>query len=211
MTRIALSTEQTLEESMTLQRVWLAWFLLLLQGYRRLHESIAFAKPTNSAMPLAIYLIGLVFYVLDSIAIWVEGSATITSLEPLSWIEILRKARFGWAPGLRVTLVLPVFILASSIQNDIHRYLASLKKYTLPGHPIFRSVVCPHYLMECVIYLSLAVIAAPPGQLFNKTVFTTFLFTTINLGLVAKGTKQWSVEKFGKEVESRWRMIPYIW
>lgn len=102
-------------------------------------------------------------------------------------------------------------MVASGLQHDAHRYLASLKKYMLPQHPIFGSVICPHYLMECAIYLSLALAAAPKGQMVNKTIFTTFIFTTVNLGIVAKSAKEWSVEKFGVEAEGRWRMVPYVW
>ena len=65
--------------------------------------------------------------------------------------------------------------------------------------------------MECIIYLALAVVAAPRGQVVNKTVFSTFVFTTVNLGIVAGGAKEWSVERFGVDAEGRWRMVPGVW
>ena len=77
---------------------------------------------------------------------------------------------------------------------------------------MFHSLVCPHYTMECIIYTCLTVLGAPKGQLVNKTVLSILIFVITNLGLIAKRTKEWSVEKFGKEkVESKWRMIPGVW
>jgi len=120
---------------------------------------------------------------------------------------------FGFAPpSIRTTIFLPVFVLASGVQNDCHRYLASLPKYTLPEHPIFVDIVCPHYTAECLIYLSLAFIGAPRGTLINKTIFTATLFCAMNLGATADSTKRWYIEKFGAEkVSGRWRMIPVVW
>lgn len=66
--------------------------------------------------------------------------------------------------------------------------------------------------MECIIYASFAVLGAPKGQLVNKTLLCIFTFVVTNLGLIAKRTKDWSIDKFGKEkVEPRWRMIPGLW
>ena len=106
----------------------------------------------------------------------------------------------------------PIFLFASGIQHDCHVYLSSLKKYTLPTHPAFRNVVCPHYTAECVIYVCLAFLAAPRGQIVNKTILTGLVFVVVNLGVSAGISKQWYIEKFGKEnVEHRRRMIPYLY
>ncbi len=62
-----------------------------------------------------------------------------------------------------------------------------------------------------MIYLSLALIAAPKGELINKTIFTALIFVLVNLGITAGMTKDWYEKKFGKEaVARRWRMIPFI-
>lgn len=116
------------------------------------------------------------------------------------------------APSLRTFLCVPLFLVASGLQHDCHHFLFSLKKYTLPGHPIFRGIVCPHYGAECVIYLSLALLAAPPGQMVNKTMFTCLAFVAVNLALTAQTTKQWYIQKFGRDaVQNRWLMIPYVY
>lgn len=67
-------------------------------------------------------------------------------------------------------------------------------------------------MMECLIYLALAGIAAPKGELFNKTLLTNLLWVIVQLGFVAKSTKEWSKVKFGPDkIEPRWRMIPGVW
>jgi 3-oxo-5-alpha-steroid 4-dehydrogenase 3 len=87
-----------------------------------------------------------------------------------------------------------------------------LKNYTLPSHPAFLRIVCPHYLAECAIYLSLVFLAAPKGELVNKTLLAAFAFVIVNLGVSAGFTKQWYIQKFGKEnVQHRWRMIPHLY
>jgi 3-oxo-5-alpha-steroid 4-dehydrogenase 3 len=116
------------------------------------------------------------------------------------------------APSLRTFLCLPIFLFASGLQHDAHHYLSSLKKYTLPSHPLFRTIVCPHYTAECVIYLSLALIAAPRGEMINKTVLSAALFVAVNLGVTAGVTKCWYMQKFGEEpVRGRWNMIPWVY
>jgi len=97
------------------------------------------------------------------------------------------------------------------VQHDCHAYLASLKKYTLPNHPAFLTVICPHYFAECIIYLALSMLASPPEYFVNRTMFCGLVFVAVNLGVTADGTKAWYEQKFGKEnVQSRARMIPFI-
>jgi 3-oxo-5-alpha-steroid 4-dehydrogenase 3 / polyprenol reductase len=104
-----------------------------------------------------------------------------------------------------------VFLIASGVQYDCHEHLASLKGYTVPPHPIFHRVLCPHYTAECAIYLALSFLAAPRGEMINKTVLSGFLFVIINLGITAHNTKQWYKTKFGEEsVRGKWKMIPGV-
>lgn len=115
-------------------------------------------------------------------------------------------------PAFRTFLFIPLFLLASGIQYDCHKYLASLPKYTLPIHPYFRSVVCPHYTAECVIYVSLATLAAPEGALINKSLLAVLFFVVCNLAVTADSTYKWTASKFGAEtVSRRWRMVPLVW
>ena len=104
-----------------------------------------------------------------------------------------------------------VFILAGVAQGRCHRYLAGLKKYSLPQNGMFRFLVCPHYSCECLIYAALMVAAAPEGYWYNRTLSCALLFVLINLGVTASGTRRWYIGKFGSEsVASRWVMIPFV-
>jgi 3-oxo-5-alpha-steroid 4-dehydrogenase 3 len=119
-----------------------------------------------------------------------------------------------------------MFMLASGLQHDVHTYLASLKKssstsssspssktqYSLPVHAAFGLSLTPHYFAECVIYLSLSILTAPSGSWLNGTVFCAFIFTAVNLGVTADGTREWYRKRFGAEkIGNAARMIPGIW
>ena len=126
-------------------------------------------------------------------------------LNPLEHMSLSR-------PSLKTFLAVPLFLLASKIQHDCHEYLSSLEKYTLPEHPFFRQVLCPHYTSECMIYLALAILAAPRGQLLNTTLSTTLLFTATNLAITAESTRLWYSGKFGADkIKKRWRMVPVLY
>ncbi|PKY04616.1 protein DFG10, partial [Aspergillus campestris IBT 28561] len=195
------------DRSMAIPQIVMCWGLMLVQGGRRLYECFAFYKPSSSSMWFAHWLVGLAFYLLVSVSIWIEGSGTL-----LSHQITLDDVKVANAPSLRTFLCLPVFLMASGLQHDGHHYLSSLEKYTLPTHPMFCSIVCPHYTAECVIYLSLAALAAPPGEMINKTLFLALVFVAVNLGITAGTTKQWYAQKFGKgSVQERWKMIPFVY
>lgn len=111
----------------------------------------------------------------------------------------------------RVPSAVALYLYASLKQNDCHRHLASLKKYTLPSTSWFQYIVCPHYTCECLVYLSIAFVAAPTGQILNRSVLSGLLFVAVNLGATAQGTKQWYADKFGADkVAPRWKMIPFL-
>lgn len=108
-------------------------------------------------------------------------------------------------------VAVPTFLLASVLQNGCHRYLSSLKKYSLPENGLFRHIVCPHYTCECVLYAALALGAAPEGRLLNRTLLCALVFAATNLGVTAKRTKDWYAAKFGPDkVAGIWAMIPFV-
>lgn len=131
-------------------------------------------------------------------------------------------------PTFRTLCGVATFAVASAIQHKAHVHLARLPKhpnYILPTHPLFRDVLCPHYTAECLIYLSLAALAAPQaysGRLhdlptssshrwLNQTIASSLLFVVVNLGVTARGTRNWYQERFGKEaIQEKRRMVPGI-
>ncbi|CAI7598595.1 unnamed protein product [Penicillium glandicola] len=200
-------SEDHQRHSMSLTQLVICCVLLAIQGSRRLWESFVFSKPSSSQMWFLHWLLGLGFYLAAGVAIWIEGSGTLlTKRLTIAHLQMTN------APSLRTFFLIPLFLVASGLQHDSHHYLYSLKKYALPEHPMFRGVVCPHYGAECVVYLSLALLAAPRGEWVNKTMLSCLAFVAVNLGLTARNTKQWYAQKFGKDsVQDWWLMIPYVY
>jgi 3-oxo-5-alpha-steroid 4-dehydrogenase 3 len=59
--------------SMSFDQIFLCWGLMVAQGGRRVWESIALAKPSESKMWFVHWLLGIGFYLGMGISIWVEG------------------------------------------------------------------------------------------------------------------------------------------
>lgn len=187
--------------------------MMFAQGLRRLYETLVIMSPpgakSNSKMHISHWILGLLFYIGMSVAIWVEGIPALRHHEPTIRDLYLR------APSIRTFVGVLLFIMSSGIQHDCHVHLANLKSkpgdYKLPTHPAFQSIVAPHYTAECLIYLSLAIVGAPYG-LFNLTLTSALVFVIVNLGVTAAGTKGWYERRFGEEsVKAKWNMLPGIW
>ncbi|KAI0905908.1 hypothetical protein F4823DRAFT_627437 [Ustulina deusta] len=189
--------------SMSLGQVIVVWLFMGLQGARRLYEYLTVLRPSSSRMWIIHWLLGNAFYLCTSVSIWVEGSGSIQCYgQNCLGIEF---------PLFKSIIASSVFLTAWFMQYRCHRHLAGLKKYSLPEDGLFRYLVCPHYTCECLLYLSMAVMAAPEGQLYNQTLACAVLFVSINLGVTANGTKLWYGEKFGSDkVEGKWKMLPIV-
>ncbi|KAI6250257.1 Polyprenol reductase [Erysiphe necator] len=204
----SISTIQSFTVSMSINQILLTWLLMTIQGSRRLLESLTLMRASNqSQMWVGIWIMGIIFYLVMGITVWIEGISRIDHDTPFGEFSSLY-SEFT----LKTSLALAIFILASIIQNICHRHLFSLQKYSLPNHRLFQWVTCPHYTCECFIYLSLALISAPYDRLFNSTVFMGFIFVVSNLAVTADGTKKWYDSKFGRDkVIAKWRMVPLLY
>lgn len=115
-------------------------------------------------------------------------------------------------PSVKELVGLSLFLFAWSMQYRCHKHLAGLKKYSLPESGMFRYLICPHYTCECLLYLSLAIVAAPGDQLYNRTLMCGMIFVAANLGVTASGTRKWYASKFGDaKITNKWNMIPLIY
>ncbi|WYZ40459.1 hypothetical protein EsH8_IV_000800 [Colletotrichum jinshuiense] len=188
--------------SMSLEQTALVWTLMALQGARRLYECLAVMKPGSSKMWFVHWLLGLGFYLCMSVSVWVDGSASLRKTTG---------SNLGSLMSPTVIIGTATYLYGWANQHKCHKHLASLKKYSLPDQGLFRYLICPHYTCECLIYLGLAITAAPNGHVINRTLLCAFWFIVANLGTTADGTKQWYAQKFGAEkVAGRWRMIPFV-
>ncbi len=183
----------------------LVWALMLLQGVRRLLETCAYPASTTSSMWFAHWLMGLLFYAVTNVAVWVELAC---SREPAA----TRHDALAW----KAALLVPPLLAAHLLQHSYHAYLYRLRAqhadYQLPSHPLFPSLLCPHYTCEVAIYGLLSLLAAPSGMLVNWTLACATVFVAANLGVTAAGTKHWYAAKFGAAaVRGRKRMVPWLW
>ncbi|KAJ5748388.1 uncharacterized protein N7511_010084 [Penicillium nucicola] len=200
-------SEEHRQQSMSMTQLVICWIFLVMQGSRRLWECLNFSKSSSSQMWVVHWVVGLSFYLAAGVAIWIEGSGTLLTKD-----LTIHHLKITNAPSMRTFFLVPLFLVASGLQHDSHHYLFSLEKYTLPQHPMFSGVVCPHYGAECVIYLTLSLLAAPRGALVNKTMLACMAFVVVNLGLTARNTKKWYAQKFGNDsVKDWWYMIPWVY
>jgi len=66
--------------TMTANQAFTAWLLMAIQGARRLYESIALMKPTQSKMWAGLWIIGMAFYVCMGISVWIESIGMFLNL-----------------------------------------------------------------------------------------------------------------------------------
>jgi len=192
---------------MRIEQVVLVWMAMLLQGIRRSYECLFVQRPSKSAMSVLHYLLGMAFYCSTGIGVWIEGTDAIDSFD---YTPGTLRALIN-APSAKTMIAVLLFIMASGVQRDCHVYLADLKKYSLPEHPAFQRLICPHYTAECAIYLALTLLAAPQGRLVNWTMGSGLLFVVVNLGVSSKLNREWYRQKFGEDA-IKWRrnMIPGV-
>ncbi|RKF61177.1 Polyprenol reductase [Golovinomyces cichoracearum] len=193
--------------SMSVNQVLMSWLLMTIQGVRRLLESLTLTKESQSQMWIGIWILGIFFYLVMGIAIWIEGIASLDREVPVGNFLSLLSLK-----NPKTYIALAIFVIASVAQNICHRHLFNLKKYSLPQHRFFRYIVCPHYTCECLIYLSIALASAPEDRIFNSTILTGLAFVVANLAVTADGTYRFYKERFGtKQMENKWRMMSLLY
>ena len=146
--KLVVDSTRPLSTSMSFEQVKILWVMILVQGGRRMYESLTLSEgeqfgvepKTNSKMWGGHLVLGVLFYVATSISFWIEGvrklhllyascvsrltrSTAAVEDHKLSYSDIIFKA-----PTFRTIISVLIFILASGFQHDCHTYLAYLKK-----------------------------------------------------------------------------------
>lgn len=70
-----------------LGRVVVAWTMMALQGSRRLYECVAVTKPGSSPMLAVHWLMGLMFYGVMGVSIWIESSGKFIQYWLWRWLQ----------------------------------------------------------------------------------------------------------------------------
>jgi 3-oxo-5-alpha-steroid 4-dehydrogenase 3 len=60
-------------QGMTVNQILLAWGFMALQGARRLYECLTLTKPSKSKMWIGLWLVGIVYYIIMGVSVWIEG------------------------------------------------------------------------------------------------------------------------------------------
>jgi 3-oxo-5-alpha-steroid 4-dehydrogenase 3 len=58
---------------MSAHQIALCWTLVAAQGGRRLAESMALTRPSQSKMWFVHWVLGIAFYIAIGVSLWVEG------------------------------------------------------------------------------------------------------------------------------------------
>ena len=67
-------------------RTLIVWAMMLLQGCRRLYESLCIQKLSSARMWIGHYLVGCVFYTMMSVAVLAEGSIIAPGIMILNFV-----------------------------------------------------------------------------------------------------------------------------
>jgi len=216
-------------KTMDAARVVAIWGMLIFHAARRAWECFYVMKPSRSPMLGIHWAMSIAFYFVLSVSFWIHASGKGGGSIP--WKDHAKSCLLRYAKHFSKAIIaegslvflegevdnafqlfslVSVFYAASMTQSVCHLRLAGLRKYSLPQEGLFRHLVCPHYTMECIIYLVLALVAAPRGQTLNRTMGASLYFVVANLGVTAHATQVWYAEKFGADKVPRWKMVPFV-
>jgi 3-oxo-5-alpha-steroid 4-dehydrogenase 3 len=198
--------------------------LITLHLGRRLYEVNIVERPSRQArMNISHYFIGIGFYGAMVFASWLEGAANLGVWDLSQQPMILFDSHHLVRP--HVIIALALFVYASYHQYVCHRILANIRMntrpstssaqstiYRIPRGDWFEKVVCPHYLADILIYVSLCIL----NELRNLTLMAGLLWTTINLSVTAGETERWYKKSFGSKYSNtfargRWIVLPGIY
>ncbi len=161
--------------------------LLIFQLHllRRIIEThLLFQYSKNSSMHFLHYLVGLSFYPMVSFVITTGVPKNIYILDFVA------------------------FAILSCLQFRTHQILYNLrnanrKHQPLPRVSLFRFILCPHYVLEILLYFWLQY----QLSLSNISILTSF-FVFTNILISSIQTKKWYEIKFGSD--SRYLLVPFI-
>ncbi|CAG8496727.1 17578_t:CDS:2 [Acaulospora morrowiae] len=194
-------------------------FMLLFQTVRRAYECLFIDRPSLKArMHIGHYVLGLAFYIVTSLAIFVEGFGNLDvyggdklspSFPPISNF-------LTWNFFIAISL----FLYASYHQHVVHKILASLRPkyynvssqsrpiYVIPKGDWFDYISSAHYFAEILIYISFVVLNK--GQIFTS--YLVVAWVAFCLGIVARDSDSWGKERFGEKWPSnRWKIFPGVY
>lgn len=74
---LASLSQQSGSTTITANQASLGWILLTFQGTRRLYECITLARPSQAKMWIGLYGLGVAYYAVMGVTVWIEGICEI--------------------------------------------------------------------------------------------------------------------------------------
>jgi 3-oxo-5-alpha-steroid 4-dehydrogenase 3 / polyprenol reductase len=187
-------------------RTTIVWVMMLVQGGRRLCESLFLQRRSTARMWIGHYLVGCAFYTAMSVAVFADGRSRPlgVSLWP-SILSILNR---------HVIAAIGLFVTASMWQFHVHKSLAALqpsfssKAIYSPPPPSsisFQLFLTPHYTAEIIIYLAMVLVTR------SATLATALIWVITNLSISSGETRIWAHNKFKDQEWGRWNILPFIY
>lgn len=59
--------------SMTMNQAIITWLFMAVQGSRRLYECVTLLKPSTAKMPVTTWVVGIAFYLIMGLSVWIEA------------------------------------------------------------------------------------------------------------------------------------------
>ena len=161
--------------------------MLLFLGihvYRRFFETLLIMPYSDdSKMHITHLLMGYTFYMAVTLAYFSQPINRISS----QWVAI--------------------FLILNGLQMDAHFVLGTLRKDSsshskIPRVRMFKYMLCPHYLIEILLYVHFCSLSP------NILTLSCLLFVTTNLAISSRLTAVWHKRKFGED--DRFALIPHF-
>ncbi|KAF0498884.1 3-oxo-5-alpha-steroid 4-dehydrogenase-domain-containing protein [Gigaspora margarita] len=193
--------------------------MLQVQTIRRMYECFFIERPSVGAkMHVGLYILGLAFYLATGLSVFIEGIGNFGILDSKDNEPNLFTIHSTNFLSWNILLAISVFIYASHHQYILHKNLALLRLksssvssqplYSIPKGDWFDHISSAHYTAEIIIYFSFVILTKG----FNLTIWLTFIWTIVCLGIIAKNSEKWGREKFGEEwPKNRWIIMPGIY
>ena len=166
---------------------------MLIQGVRRLNESLKFQSTGKAVMWIGHYFIGMLYYIGVNIACLSTVYDPVTKYDDVArYVGIL------------------LFGIASWKQFLLHKNLAVTKarakgEYAIPSDHAFQNFIAPHYTCEIIIYASLCIIS----QFQNQVMVSVLVWTIIILSISASESRTWALKKWSGKWSPRWNVLPF--
>lgn len=186
-----------------LKRVGIVGQMIIIHSIKRLIESLTFMKRSSKGkMNVFHYFYGMIFYFLLETNMFFAGRGR----DELN----IGKGEIN-GRSLVVILFLFSFLFLTSHQFMCHKYLAGLKKYSLPSE--FKFVSCPHYFDEILIYILMVFVSIlmKYDLMFVLNMIMCTILVCITLMISSSSTFAFYKKKFKEEYEIKWIVIPYLY